>query len=132
MFNSKIIKSNKATNNRPLRIGNEIKQILTEIFFKSKIKDPLLFDKTIIITEVIVSKDFAVATVYVSPWIGISNDIIKVLNLNAGNFRHQIGKKLKVKVIPKLHFKLDNQFDNIDKVNALFAKIKPIKDNGTE
>lgn len=132
MFNSKIIKPNKVTSNRPLRIGNEIKQLLTEIFLKSKVKDPLLFDKTIIITDVVVSKDFSVATVYVSPWIDMDNDTIKVLNLNAPNFRHQIGKKLKIKVIPKLHFKLDNQFDNMDKVNALFAKIKPVKDNGTE
>lgn len=132
MFNSKIIKPNKATSNRSLRIGNEIKQILTEIFFKSKIKDPLLFDKTIIITEVIVSRDFSVATVYVSPWVGMNNDIIKALNLNAPSFRHQIGKQLKIKVIPKLHFRLDSQFDNMDKVNAMFAKIKPIKDNGTE
>ncbi|MFL1780585.1 30S ribosome-binding factor A [Candidatus Hepatincolaceae symbiont of Richtersius coronifer] len=167
-FNKEIIKSGRERSNRPMRVGKEIKNILSDLFTKTQIKDPILFDKIIIISEVVVSPDLSHAKVYVFPWINTSYQkkeifeeedlarginllvasdlskqqntqeirdkdnllnkdnnkiLLKALKNNAGFFRHVIGKNLHIKIIPLLDFVIENQFDKIEEVEAMFRNI---------
>ncbi len=129
IFNNQIIKNNKAKSNRPDRVAKEIKVILSDIFAKSQIRDPLLFDKIILITDVVITGDLSLASVYISPW---SMDIdkkllIKTLNKLIPFFRHKITKTLKIKVIPNLVFAIDDQFDKMDEAREMFKQIEEPK-----
>ncbi len=129
IFNNQIIKNNKAKSNRPDRVAKEIKVILSDIFAKSQIRDPLLFDKIILITDVVITGDLSLARVYISPW---SMDIdkkllIKTLNKLIPFFRHKITKTLKIKVIPNLVFAIDDQFDKMDEAREMFKQIEEPK-----
>ncbi len=129
IFNNEIVKNNKNTSNRPNRVAKEIKVILSDLFSKSQIKDPLLFDKMILISDVFIASDLSLAKVYISPW-DVSIDkklLIKTLNKHIPFFRSKIAKALKIKVIPNLIFILDNQFDKIDESREMFKLIESEK-----
>lgn len=129
VFNNQIIKNNKATSNRPDRVAKEIKVILSDIFAKSQIRDPLLFDKVILISEVFITNDLSLAKVYISPWsVDIDKKVlIKTLNKLIPFFRHKITKALKIKVIPNLVFLMDDQFDKMDEAREMFKLIEEPK-----
>lgn len=131
IFNNQIIKNNKATSNRPDRVAKEIKVILSDIFAKSQIRDPLLFDKMILISEVFITSDLSLAKIYISPWeMDIDSKLLlKTLNKHIPFFRHKITKALKIKVIPNLIFLMDDQFDKMDEAREMF---KLIEENGSK
>ncbi len=125
MFKNEIFKKDSISK-RPIQVSKEIKAIISDLLVKSKIKDPILFDASIIISEVITTNDFSYAKVYFYPLGSLLNpqDTLKALNKNAGIFRKYIGKKLHIRHIPEIEFYLDNQFDKLEKVEEMFKKIK--------
>lgn len=126
VFNNQIVKNNKTVSNRPDRVAKEIKVILSDIFAKSQIRDPLLFDKMILISDVFITSDLSLAKIYISPWNMDTDEslLIKTLNKHIPFFRHKIAKALRIKVIPNLIFKIDYQFDKIEEANNLFKLIE--------
>ncbi len=124
-FRKEIVISNKPKSNRPERVAKEIRVILSEILSRSELKDPILFDKTIIISEVTITNDLSSAKVYIYPWdIKIDESILlKTLKKHVPFFRHQLAKKLRIKVIANLIFIIDKQLDKIQEVENLFKNI---------
>ena len=125
MFNNKIFKKDSVSK-RPIQVSKEIKVIISDLLVKSQIKDAILFDASIIISEVITTNDLSYAKVYFYPLGNLLNsqDVLKALNKNAGIFRKHIGKKLHIRNIPELEFYLDNQFDRLEEVEEMFKKIQ--------
>jgi len=63
--------SGKGNNNqRPLRVGEEIRHALSDIFIRGECRSPDLFDVTISISEVRVAPDMKNATAYFMPLAG--------------------------------------------------------------
>lgn len=124
MFNNEIVKREKDTR-RPLQIGKRIKVILSDILLRGKVRDRELFDSNIIIGKVEVSSDLSIAKVFVLPWLNKMDKkgMLKALNRNSSYFRHQIGQRLHIKVIPRLSFYIDSDLDKIEEVDRLLNKI---------
>jgi ribosome-binding factor A len=106
---------------RQLKVGQEIKSVLSEIFMKQDFYNPETFEQIdITISEVQVSADMRNATVYFHPLAGKNKENLEsMLNPIASKIKGMMGKKLHLKRIPNLYFKLDDSFSEAQKMNEL-------------
>ncbi len=111
----------KEFSTRQLKVGQEIKSILSEIFMRQDIYDPATRKAVnITVSEVQVTPDLNYADVYFIPLGGKDKDkIVEILQPLAGKIKWQIGKMMKIRTIPDLVFKIDKSFDNAQKLNEL-------------
>lgn len=111
----------KGPSQRQLRMAEQIRHILSEALRSGHFRDPALKDAgNISITSVDVSPDLKNANAYVMPLGGKkSQETINVLNKASGFFRLEMGKNLEIRHTPKVSFKLDNSFDEGERVNKL-------------
>ena len=114
----------KEPSQRQLKVGEELRHALSELFMRGDFYDPetrLTLDITI--SEVRVSPDMRNATVFFIPLGGKDSDRMEdVLNPISGAIRTMMGKKVHMKRLPALHFKLDESFDNAANINSIITK----------
>ena len=114
---------------RQLRVGEQIRQILSSFFLKKTIHDPILIDVSITVSMVKMTKDLKKAYVYVLPLGGVNSiEIENALNNNKFFFQKEIGKQIKTKFTPRLVFYADDSFIEADKINNLLLKEKNKED----
>ena len=78
-------------------------------------------------TEVRLSPDLRNATAFVTRLGGGGTEtLIVALGRAAPYFRHQLAKNLGLRFIPKLSFKLDTTFDDVDHVMSVIKDIAQI------
>lgn len=117
----------KETSTRQLKVGQEIKEILSREFMRGDLYDPNTRKSiNITISEVTVSPDMRNATVYFIPFGNRENkeNMVKVLTPLAGLLKGIIGKRMAIRNIPSLIFRLDKSFDEAKKMNDLISKIE--------
>ena len=98
------------------RLGEEIKKILSDMLLK-ELKDPRL-SAMISITAVEVTSDGSYATVYLSV-LGLGGtddeksqkDALEALRSAKGFIRNEIGRKIKLRHVPDLVFKIDHSME---------------------
>ena len=114
---------------RQLRVGEQVRQIISNFLLKDIVLDNYLTNASITVSRVIMSKDLKIAYVYVMP-LGGSNieNVKKALNINKSIFQKELGKKIKNKFTPKLIFYIDDTFLEAKKINDLLSIEKVKKD----
>jgi ribosome-binding factor A len=111
---------NRAPSQRQLRVGEEIRHALAEIFEREEFRDPDLADVSITVTEVRVSADLRQATVYVMPLGGGATDkVIAGLSRVKSFLRRHIARAVQLKFVPDLHFRTDETFDEASRIDRL-------------
>ena len=111
----------KAPTQRQLRVGEEIRHILADVFLKEDLFVPELTGQTLMVTEVRISPDFSIATAFVRPVGEVDTDaIVKALNERKGFFRKFMGQNLRLRITPDIRFLKDKSFDEAAKIEALF------------
>lgn len=111
---------------RMLRVGEEIRHILSETLREGGFDDPILFESssTVTVTEVRVSPDLRYATAYVMPLGGINIDeILPALNESAWLFQKDFGRQLQMRTTPKVRFVKDDSFDEAQKIETILRGI---------
>ena len=119
-------KAQPAPSQRMLRVGEEVRHILSETLRNGGFDDPVLFESssTVTVTEVRVSPDLRYATAYVMTLGGIDFDeILPALNEAAWFFQQDIGKKVKMRTTPKVRFVKDDSFDEAQKIENILKGI---------
>lgn len=93
---------------RQLQIGENIKRVMSEIFFREDIATAP--GSLITVLEADVSPDAKSVRIYVDIFGNESmhEKIIEKLNQNAPHFRYQLAKKVTLRVVPEITFALDN------------------------
>lgn len=82
-------------------------------------------DTMVTITNVDTSNDLRQTKVKVSIMPSSKAEkILRVLNSQASNIQKLLGKKLKIKTIPKIQFQLDSSEKKASRIEQLFRKIK--------
>lgn len=116
---------NKEPSQRQLRVGEEIRHILSAVFLRQEFQIEALRDLSVTITEVDVSPDLRNAIAYTSVLHPNVDEaaIIKALNENAGTFNHAIAQKLTLKFSPKLKFSSDTRLDYAAHIEHLLNKV---------
>ncbi len=105
---------------RLLRIGENIRHALADVFSRDMVQDPDLNGVSITVTQADVSPDLRNATIYVQPLGGQNKiEVLKALNGASGFLRGQLATRVSMKYLPKLKFELDKSFDEADHINML-------------
>jgi ribosome-binding factor A len=125
----------KMPTQRQLRVGENIKQVLSEVLLAGKKLDPILMEISITVSEVRMSPDLKVANCYVLPFgkeISPEN-LIEALHNSRGQIRNMVNKKVSLKFSPEIRFYYDVAFDRAEEINQLIeANIDERKRRGEE
>ncbi|MEM9331505.1 MAG: 30S ribosome-binding factor RbfA [Pseudomonadota bacterium] len=113
--------SAKGPSQRQLRVGEMVRHALTELLQRGEIQSDVLEKEVISVSEVAMSPDLKIATVYVSRLGGgEAKPIIKALSENAKQIRGRISPKLsQMKYMPSFRFREDTSFNNFSRIDAL-------------
>jgi ribosome-binding factor A len=103
--------------NRNLKVGDQIHQELANLI-NTQLKDPNLNNKLITINELVLTRDLSYAKIYVTEITG-DESIIQILNHAKGFLKYNIGKKMKLRIMPELEF----IYDTIPKTTEKLDKI---------
>jgi len=117
--------NNAPFSQRQLRVGEQIKQSLGQIFLKDEAKVPVLETKNITVTEVRMSPDLKNARAYVIPLGGKNTEkAVSILTEFSHLIRKALSKKVDMKFLPKVSFVSDKSFDYAEKIERLIKKNK--------
>ena len=131
------------SNYRPGRLGEEIKKILSDMLLR-ELKDPAFSRSLVSITAVDVTSDGSYATVYLTelPFgdqeaAEAEKDERREQLLDAfarakGMIRHELGKKIKVKHVPDLIFKMDTSMEYGRHIDEVIESLDIKKDEPEE
>jgi len=110
----------KEPSQRQLRVGEEIRRVLTGVFDRGLLHDPALLDARLTISEVTVSPDLRNATVWITPLGGgDATAALAALKRSAGRIGGMVARDVKLRFAPRLKFERDTAFDVSNRINAL-------------
>jgi ribosome-binding factor A len=120
---------------RQLRVGELIRHALAEALQRGDIHDPAFEGVIVTVPEVRMTPDLKTATVFVVPLGGKGgDDIIDAFERNSRYLRGVIAKKVNLRYAPTLRFRLDQSFDEGDRIDALLRspEVRRDLDDDTE
>ncbi len=108
---------------RPNRIGEEIKKEVV-LLIRNGIKDPRV-DSLVSITDVEVTRDLSYATIYISRYGNEQQrqDALEGMKAAARFIRSELSKRLKLRTVPELIFKLDDSLEYGAKIETILHQI---------
>ena len=126
LFNSnKRSKKNSAKSQRQLKVGEELRHLISNALIRNSFYDDNIENNNITITEVNVSPDLKNAKVYVMPLGGENKlNVLNSLNKATGRLKKIISNNISLRQTPKLVFKIDDTFEYAKKINNILVKIK--------
>jgi ribosome-binding factor A len=72
------------------------------------------------VSDVEVTRDLAHANVFVTALLGDQGPAaVKLLNEGAKDFRRELSRRVKMRVVPELHFKYDDSVDRGERIDQL-------------
>jgi len=108
---------------RPDRVGDQIRQELSELLSRGAVHDPGI--GFITLTRVKVSPDLQVARVYYTS-LGdeaARRQTAKALERATGFFRRRVGDRLQLRRVPELHFQFDESIGHQDRVERILREL---------
>jgi ribosome-binding factor A len=117
------MESGRGVGQRRLRVGEELRHVLTRILREDGCRDPALRDASIAVTEVRFSSDLRNATVFVMPLGGANAaEIVAGLKRSSGFLKRLVAREVTLRYTPNLIFELDVSFDQAERIAALLAQ----------
>lgn len=109
---------------RLVRIGDRIRQEISEMLVRQEISDPRLSGVTI--TDVKVDRELAYASIYVSSYEGSerSKEILAGFESANGFIRKNLSERIELRTFPRLRFFWDPTPERADRIEQLLWKIK--------
>ena len=122
--------SSSAPSQRMLRVGEQVRAAITQVLQRGDIRDPILSNTVISVTEVRMSPDLMIATAYVTP-LGVEDHAaaIAALNKNSRFIRGRVSPDLRqMRNIPELRFRDDTSFANYKHIDDLLKSPEVARD----
>lgn len=114
---------------RLLRVGEQMRHILSEILQRGDVHDETLAKHLVSVTEVRMSPDLRHATVFVKPLLGQDEEkVIKALRTNTAYLQREVASRVKMKYAAKLKFLADDSFDEGTRIDQLLRAPKVARD----
>lgn len=122
--------TNKAPSQRQLRVGEQARHALAEILQRGEVRDPVVEDAVISVSEVRMSPDLKIATAFVSPLgAGDKDEVVAALNRNARFIRGRAtGALRQLKYMPEFRFRLDTSYENFQKIDRILKSPEVVRD----
>lgn len=114
----------KEPGQRQLRVAERIRHILTAALRRNDLYDPVLGDTNLItVTGVEIGPDLKHATAFVMPLGGKNaKEIAAALHEKAGYFRTELSHEMDLRYTPKISFKVDHSFDQVEHIEKLLRQ----------
>jgi ribosome-binding factor A len=114
---------------RLLRVGEQVRHILSEILQRGEVHDETLASHLVSITEVRMSPDLRHATVFVKPLLGENEEaVLKALRTNTAYLQREVAGRVQTKYAAKLKFLSDESFDKGSHIDQLLRAPKVAQD----
>ncbi len=114
---------------RTLRVGEQVRHILSEILARGDVHDDTLAKHMVSVTEVRMSPDLRHATVFVKPLLGRDEAaVLKALRTNTAYLQREVAARVQMKYAAKLKFLADESFDEGSHIDALLRKPEVARD----
>ena len=114
---------------RLLKVGEQVRHILSEILQRGDVHDETLAKHMVSITEVRMSPDLRHATVFVKPLLGRDEEaVLKALRTNTAYLQREVAHRVKMKYAAKLKFLADESFDEGSHIDQLLRDPKVARD----
>tara|TARA_Y100001970_G_scaffold53585_1_gene67851 strand:- start:1236 stop:1616 length:381 start_codon:yes stop_codon:yes gene_type:complete len=122
--------NNQMSSQRQMRFSELIRSLISECILVEDFYNLEISIKSTTVSFVKMSKDLRMASVYIMPLGGQNQiNIIEKLNENKFIFQKFLSKaKLNSKFTPKIHFYLDDTFDEAEKIEKLLLNEKVRRD----
>ncbi len=119
----------KPPTQRQLRVGEELRHVLSAVIERGDIRDPSLSGRCITVTEVRISPDLHNATAFVVPLGGGDpGPILAGLKRARAFLRHEIARTMMLRTVPNLFFEPDLTFDEARRIDALLRSPEVARD----
>lgn len=108
---------------RTLRVGEQVRHVLSEILQRGDVHDDTLANHLVSITEVRMSPDLRHATVFVKPLLGKDEEaVLKALRTNTAYLQREVAHRVQMKYAARLKFLADESFDEGSHIDALLRR----------
>jgi ribosome-binding factor A len=105
---------------RQLRVGELIRHELADMFSRGEVHDPVIEGHVITVPEVHMSPDLRLATIYIMPLGGRGEEaVLDALDRNKRFMRGEISRRINLKFAPEIRFRIDERFDEADRIDKL-------------
>ncbi len=119
----------RAPSQRQLKVGELIRHALAEIFSRGDITDDVIQRHPLTVPEVRMSPDLKLATCYVMPLGGgDAGEVVKHLAQHARFLRGELAKRVSLRYMPELRFRVDTTFEESSRIDALLASPQVARD----
>jgi ribosome-binding factor A len=119
----------KEPSQRQLKVGETIRHALADIFSRGEIVDEVLDRHSLTVPEVRMSPDLKLATVYViTLGGGEAAEAVAHLDKHKRFLRGLLAKRVSMKFMPELRFKVDTSFETSARIDELLASPKVARD----
>jgi ribosome-binding factor A len=118
-----------APTQRQLRVAEQIRHRLAELFARGEFRDPDLADAQITVTEVRIGPDLKRAIAFVAR-LGRSDidALIPALKRATPYLRGEVAKALRLKYVPDLSFQPDTALEYAMKIDSLMHRPEVVRD----
>jgi ribosome-binding factor A len=111
----------KPPSQRMLKVGEELRHALAEIFIRGECHAPELYGVSITVSEVRMTPDLKLGTAYIAT-LGTRKveEILPLLNKKYDKtIRKLLSGKIHLKFLPQVRFRMDESFDEAQKIHRL-------------
>lgn len=124
-----VLANAKEPTQRQLRVAQEIKKIIAGALERGEVRNPLISNHFITITDVEISPDLKLCTVYFMTLNGQNlGQLEDDLNAETRGMKKLIASKLKLRYTPDINFRMDTSFAEVDRIEKLLRDPKVAKD----
>lgn len=114
--------SAKGPSQRQLKVGELIRHALAEIFSRGEIVDEVLSRHSLTVPEVRMTPDLKLATAYVlTLGGGEASEAVEHLNKHKRFLRGKVARRVNMRYMPELRFKVDTSFEASARIDELLA-----------
>ncbi len=119
----------KGPSQRQLKVGELIRHALADIFNRGEIVDDVLSRHSLTVPEVRMTPDLKLATVYVlTLGGGETEEAVTHLEKHKRFLRGELARRVSMKFIPELRFKVDTSFESSRRIDELLASPEVARD----
>ncbi len=114
---------------RQLRVGEELRHALSDVFARGELRDPELQGRTLTVTEVRASPDLRSATAYIVQ-LGAEADepLLRALARSAPFLRSRLAEMVNLRFSPKLLFAVDRSFEAAQRIEKVLRAPEVARD----
>jgi ribosome-binding factor A len=122
-------RGSNAPSQRSLRVGELMRHALAEMLVRGDIHDEVIASHVITISEVRMSPDLKLATVYVMPLGGEDlGPVLEALRDNRRFIRGELARAVNLKFAPDIRFRADESFEEASRIDRLLDSPKVRQD----